>query len=102
RNGNLAKDYAHRHHVKKWYDDAQKLIEDPEVNAVYIATPPSSHKEYTLAVASAGKPVYVEKPMALNHNECQEMITMFLCLWPITEGHYLDLSRLSLYSRKER
>ena len=45
RNGNLAKDYANRHHVKKWYDDAQKLIDDPEVNAVYIASPPSSHKE---------------------------------------------------------
>jgi predicted dehydrogenase len=74
RNGSLAKDYARRHHVKKWYDDAQQLIDDPEVNAVYIATPPSSHKDYTLAVAAAGKPVYVEKPMALNHKECQEMI----------------------------
>ena len=74
RNGTLARDYARRHHVKKWYDDAQQLIDDPEVNAVYIATPPSSHKDYTIAVAKAGKPVYVEKPMALNHNECEQMI----------------------------
>ncbi|MHC4856939.1 MAG: Gfo/Idh/MocA family protein [Planctomycetota bacterium] len=74
RNKNLAADYAHRHQVKKWYDDAQKLVDDPEVTAVYIATPPSSHKDYAIAVANAGKPVYVEKPMALNYSECQEMI----------------------------
>ena len=74
RNGDLAKDYAARHDVKKWYDDAQALIADPEVDAVYIATPPSSHQPYTLLCAQAGKPVYVEKPMALNHAECLEMI----------------------------
>ena len=74
RNGALAKDYAERHKVQRWYDDAAKLIHDPEVDAVYIATPPSSHKQYTLMSAAAGKPVYVEKPMALNFVECQEMI----------------------------
>ncbi|NMB82470.1 MAG: Gfo/Idh/MocA family oxidoreductase [Ignavibacteria bacterium] len=74
RNGKLAEDYARRHNVPKWYDDAYKLINDPDVDAVYIATPPSTHKEYTLAVASAKKPVYVEKPMALNYNECIEMV----------------------------
>ncbi|WP_342433711.1 Gfo/Idh/MocA family oxidoreductase [Neobacillus sp. FSL H8-0543] len=70
----LAKDYAERHHVPKWYDNADELINDPDVDAVYIATPPSSHKEYTIKVAKAGKPVYVEKPMALNFEECNEMI----------------------------
>lgn len=74
RTGELAKDYAERHQVPKWYDDADKLINDPDVDAVYIATPPGSHKEYTLKVAKAGKPVYVEKPMALNWDECIEMI----------------------------
>lgn len=74
RNGKLAEDYARRHNVPKWYDDAQKLINDPDVDAVYIATPPSTHKKYTLESASAGKPVYVEKPMALNYNECTEMV----------------------------
>jgi len=74
RNGELAKDYAKRHNVPKWYDDANKLINDPEVDAVYIATPPSSHKEYTLDVAKAKKPVYVEKPMGLTYDECQAMI----------------------------
>ncbi len=74
RNGALAADYARRHNVPRWYDDAAALIDDPEVNAIYIATPPSSHKQYTLMAAAAGKPVYVEKPMALNHAECQTMI----------------------------
>lgn len=74
RNGVLAKDYADRHGVPRAYDDASKLINDPEVDAVYIATPPSSHKQYTLMAAKARKPVYVEKPMALNFAECEEMI----------------------------
>lgn len=74
RNGALAQDYAARHNVPKWYTDAQALIDDPEVDAVYIATPPNAHKAYTLAVAKAGKPVYVEKPMALDFAECQAMI----------------------------
>ncbi|MBN2392290.1 MAG: Gfo/Idh/MocA family oxidoreductase [Anaerolineae bacterium] len=74
RNGDLARDYAQRHGVPKWYNDADALINDPEVDAVYIATPPSSHKDYVLAVAQAGKPVYVEKPMARTYAECQAMI----------------------------
>lgn len=74
RSGDKARDYALRHGVPRWYDDAAALIADPEVDAVYIATPPSSHREYTLMCAAAGKPVYVEKPMALSHAECQEMI----------------------------
>ena len=74
RTAHLAEDYARRHHVPKWYSDAQALIDDPEINAIYIATPPSSHKDYTLKAAAAGKPVYVEKPMALKYAECRDMI----------------------------
>jgi predicted dehydrogenase len=74
RNGELARDYAQRHAVPRWYDDAQALIHDSDVDAVYIATPPAFHKDYTLLSAHAGKPVYVEKPMALNFEECQTMI----------------------------
>ena len=59
-----AEDYARRHHVPRWYNEAGKLINDPEVNAIYVATPPSSHEEYALAAINAGKPVYLEKPMA--------------------------------------
>lgn len=67
-------DYARRHGVGKWYDKAADLIRDPEVNAIYIATPPNVHLEYTKMAADAGKPVYVEKPMARTHAECLEMI----------------------------
>jgi predicted dehydrogenase len=74
RNGTLAKEYAGRHGVEKWYDNAEELIHDPAVDAIYIATPPAFHKEYTLKAAAAGKPVYVEKPMATNYQECLEMI----------------------------
>ena len=58
-----AEDYAKRHGVPKWYSNAEALIKDPDVNAIYIATPPSSHLEYAMAAMNAGKPVYVEKPM---------------------------------------
>ncbi|WRP07423.1 Gfo/Idh/MocA family oxidoreductase [Rossellomorea aquimaris] len=74
RTGELARDYAERHQVPKWYDDADDLINDPEVDAVYIATPPGFHKEYTLKAATAGKAVYVEKPMARNFEECNQMV----------------------------
>jgi predicted dehydrogenase len=73
RNAQKAKDYAQRHQVPRWYDDAGKLINDPEVNAVYIATPPSSHAEYAIAAMRAGKHVYVEKPMALDHSSAKQM-----------------------------
>ncbi len=77
RNATLAEDYARRHGVPKWYDNADSLIHDKDVDAVYVATPPDSHKEYALAIARAGKPAYIEKPMALNHLECLEMIEVF-------------------------
>lgn len=74
RNGDLAEDYAKRNNVPKWYDNADALINDPDVDAVYIATPPSSHMKYTIDAAGAGKPVYVEKPMGINFSECKKMI----------------------------
>ncbi len=67
--------YAGRHGIPRWYTSASDLVMDPLVNAVYIATPPDSHAEYTLLAAQAGKPVYVEKPMARTYAECQAMIT---------------------------
>jgi len=72
-----AEDYAKRHAVPRFYGNARDLIADPEVNAVYIATPPDSHCELALAVAIAGKPCYVEKPMARTLGECERMLTAF-------------------------
>lgn len=74
RNAEKAADYAKRHNVQKWYSHAFELINDPDVDAVYIATPPDSHANYAIEVMRAGKPVYVEKPMAKNHRECLDMI----------------------------
>jgi predicted dehydrogenase len=65
--------YAGRHHVPKVYDSAKELVEDPEISAVYIATPPSSHAAYAIMAMRAGKPVYVEKPMAHDYQGCLEM-----------------------------
>ena len=73
RNAEKAKDYAQRHNVPRWYTDADKLINDPDVNAVYVATPPSSHEQYTIAAINAGKPVYVEKPMSVNGSSAANM-----------------------------
>ncbi|MFP4622475.1 MAG: Gfo/Idh/MocA family protein [Bacteroidales bacterium] len=69
-----AKDYASRHKVPKWFDNADELINDPEINAIYVATPPDTHHYYTIKALHAGKPVYVEKPMAMSYTQCREMI----------------------------
>jgi predicted dehydrogenase len=65
-----AEDYARRHNVPKFYTDADDLINDKEINAIYIATPPGSHADYAIRALKAGKPVYVEKPLAVNYAEC--------------------------------
>jgi len=64
-----AKDYAKRHNVAEYYDDANAIINHPKINAIYIATPPSSHLEYALQVLAVNKNVYIEKPMTLNAKE---------------------------------
>lgn len=74
RDAEKAKDYALRHNVAKWYKDADALINDADVNAVYVATPPSSHEQYTIAAINAGKPVYVEKPMTVNAASAKRMM----------------------------
>lgn len=74
RDGDKAKDFARRHHVPKHYDDAQKLIRDPEVNAVYIATPPAAHEELAIQAMEAGKPVYIEKPISVSTASCERIL----------------------------
>ena len=73
----LAKDFAHRHGVPKAYDNAEDVLKDPEVNAVYIATPPGTHLELAKLVAKYGKACYVEKPMARNLKETEELCNAF-------------------------
>ena len=72
-----AKDYANRHNVPKYYADADELIHDPEIDAVYIATPPDSHEYYALKVAKAGKICCIEKPMAPSYQACVNINNTF-------------------------
>ena len=65
-----ARSYAERHRIKKWYTDPNELITDPDVSAIYIATPPSSHATFAIMAMRAGKPVYVEKPLAASYEDC--------------------------------
>lgn len=69
------KDFAKRHHVPNWTTDAQDIVNNEQINAVYIATPPSSHLTYALQAIQAGKHVYLEKPMVLNSNEANTLIS---------------------------
>ena len=75
RNGVKAAEYAARHGVPKWYENAERLIADPDVNAVYVATPPAFHEEYVVLALKAGKMVYVEKPVTISVASCERMIS---------------------------
>ena len=70
RDGAKAADYARRHDVPRWADDADTLLADPDIDAIYIATPPNSHADYAIRALQAGKHVMLEKPIALNAAEC--------------------------------
>ena len=76
RNAQKAADFARRYGVKRWYTEAEDLINDSEINAVYVATPVCYHHTYTIQAAKAGKHVLCEKPMALNAQQCREMVAV--------------------------
>ncbi len=102
RDADKAKDYASRHGIKKWYDDANDLINDSDVNAIYVATPPESHSRYAIAAMKAGKPVYIEKPMAASFNECIEInevsketgVPCFVAYYRRTLPYFLKVKQL--------
>lgn len=97
-----AKDYAKRHGIKKYYGDADDLINDSEVNAIYIATPPGSHYKYAVAAMKAGKPVYIEKPMAASYDECVKInrvseetgVPCFVAYYRRTLPYFLKVKQL--------
>ena len=74
RNKDKVKDYAERHQIEKYYTIADDLINDAEINSIYIATPPAFHKDYAIQALKAGKNVYIEKPVALTVIECEGII----------------------------
>ncbi len=73
RNAERAQSYAERHNIPRWYSDPWRLINDPDVSAIYIATPPSSHATYAIMAMKAGKTVYVEKPLAASYADSQRI-----------------------------
>jgi predicted dehydrogenase len=66
--------FAAEYGIERTYTSGDDLLRDPEIDAVYIATPPRYHLPQTLAAAAAGKHVLVEKPMALSTAECRQMV----------------------------
>jgi 1,5-anhydro-D-fructose reductase (1,5-anhydro-D-mannitol-forming) len=74
RNGDKAFDFAQRHGVPKWSDDADTLLKDPGIDAIYIATPPNHHLDYVKRALAAGKHVYVEKPLARSGAEARQLL----------------------------
>jgi len=84
-----AKDFARRHNVPKYYADASEVINDPDINAIYVATPPSSHEAYAIEAIKAGKPVYIEKPVTVSVESCQRIIDASIGYdTPVTVAHY--------------
>jgi len=74
RNAARAEDFARRHGVARWHDDAGAILAAPDVDAVYVATMTESHRDLVLRCAAAGKAVLTEKPMAMTHADCLAMI----------------------------
>ncbi|MEH6513726.1 MAG: Gfo/Idh/MocA family oxidoreductase [Maribacter arcticus] len=73
RNTEKAKSFAVRHHVPHWTTNANDILNNKDINAVYIATPPSTHLEYALQAIHAGKHVYLEKPMTINVEQAKQI-----------------------------
>jgi predicted dehydrogenase len=72
-----AEDFAKRHGVPLWFEDAESLACAPEVTAIYIASPPGAHMEHALVAVKAGKPTYIEKPLGRNATESEAIAKLF-------------------------
>ncbi|WP_372755102.1 Gfo/Idh/MocA family protein [Mariniflexile sp.] len=77
RNEEKAKDYAERHGIEKYYSNADAIINDESIDALYIATPPDTHKLYALKVAEAGKICCIEKPLTPNYTASLAIVNTF-------------------------
>jgi len=77
RNGDAARAFAERHGAMLATTDAGEVINHPDVDVVYVATPPAHHLEYALEVAAAGKACLVEKPAGRSLEELTRMRDAF-------------------------
>lgn len=88
RNKAKSEDFAKRHNVPFFYDTIDDIINHPDINAIYIATPPSSHLEIAKQCLNAGKFVYLEKPMTINADEAVELEKIITGNNKIVIAHY--------------
>ena len=89
RRTDAAREYARDHGVDLVFEDPFEMIRSPEVDAIYVATPPDSHLRYALEAAEAGKPCCVEKPIAVALNQAIAMVDAFdLADLPLFVSYY--------------
>jgi 1,5-anhydro-D-fructose reductase (1,5-anhydro-D-mannitol-forming) len=69
-----AKESARQHNIPLAFDSAEELCRSPQVDAVFITTPNACHLEDVLVAAACGKPILCEKPMAVNADQCRQMV----------------------------
>src|SRR6202022_2826963 len=77
RNPERSKDFARRHSVARWHDEADAIIRAADVDIVYVATMTESHRDFVLRCAAAGNPVLTEKPSAMGAADCLGMTAPF-------------------------
>ena len=77
RSSDLAEEFARERGIPHWTTDAGELLDLPEVDVVYVATPPGHHVEYALRACEAGKPCLVEKPVGRSAAECRRIVEAF-------------------------
>ena len=73
RSADRAASWAKQHGIRRSYESYQALLDDDELEAIYIPLPPSMHAEWTIRAAEAGKHVICEKPIAINVTQAEEM-----------------------------
>ena len=102
-----AESFAKRHDAGSWSTDAAEILSNPDVNVVYVATPPANHLEYGLAAAEAGKPCLIEKPAGRSLAELLQLREHILDgpvhgvqgidqrAVPVAQGEVVQISRFS-------